>query len=272
MTTSRFGKAWTEGTIVEPEKTTVRDFMSGNVLKIYAHSNVSNAIKLMADNNVGSVVVIDSEGPRGVFTERDLLSKVLAKGRDRDFSLMMELLSPLFVTVDPTTTLAEAAKTMANSNSRLMVFEGGDLEGIVTATDIVGCIQHTGKPLNLAKVISRRVGMEPPETPLGTIVRLMDERHLGSVLVGEEEARPYGIFTERDLLLKVLVKKISLDAAVGEFASVPLVTAPFTIDGVEAAKIMSSKGIKRLPLATGDMDVIGMVTAKDLVSAFAMTV
>ena len=56
--------------------------MSEHVLTVYSHSNVRKAIEVMAENNIGSVVVIDSSGPRGVFTERDLLSKVLAKGKN----------------------------------------------------------------------------------------------------------------------------------------------------------------------------------------------
>ncbi len=252
---------------IEPGSITVANFMSRNVLKVYSHSNIINAIKVMAENNVGSVVVIDSAGPRGVFTERDLLSKILARGRDRENSLVMEVLSPLFVAVDPEATLVEAARTMVDKNSRLMVFEGGDLEGIVTATDIVRCIQRLSRAIDLTRVITRSAVTELPQTPLRIVVQDMDKRHIGSVLVAEDDA-PYGIFTERDLLLKVLVRRISLETVVGKFASVPLVTAAIGIDGVEAAKIMVAKSIKRLPLKEGN-NITGIVTARDIVEAFA---
>lgn len=247
---------------------TVRDFMSEHVLTVYSHSNVRKAIEVMAEHNVGSVVVIDSSGPRGVFTERDLLSKVLAKGRNRDSTLVMEVHSPLFVSIEPDATLMEAARTMLRKKSRLMVFEGSDLQGIVTATDILRCIHDLSGRLSLERVVTREVVTELPETPLITVIEDMDLRRIGSVLVGEEDKRPYGIFTERDLLLKVLLKKLSLELPVGELVSVPLVTAKLGVDGIQAAKIMVSKHVKRLPL-TSDGSVSGIVTARDIVEAFA---
>ncbi|MDV3277151.1 MAG: CBS domain-containing protein [Nitrososphaerales archaeon] len=252
----------------EPEKVTVNEVMSGHVLTAYSHSSVRKAIETMASNAIGSVVVVDSSGPRGVFTERDLLSKVLAKGRDPDGALLMEVLSPLFVAISPTATLMDAAKTMIEKKSGLMVFEGGDLVGMVTATDIVRHIQRMRITIGLSSVIASPVFTELPETPLATVVKEMDKRRIGSVLAAEEEARPYGIFTERDLIAKVLARKLSLEFAVGELASVPLITAGISVDGVEASRIMMSKHIRRLPL-TRDRAIVGIVTARDVVEAFA---
>lgn len=253
---------------METETILVNDLMTKNVLTVYAHSNVRNAIKMMADNNIGSVLVIDSEGPRGVFTERDLLSKVLARGRDGDNSLLMEVMSPAFPAIDSGATLAEAAKAMLEKKSRLMVFEGSELKGIVTATDIIRAIRHLSRRIDLAGVRTRNVVTESPEIPLSKVIADMDQKRIGSVLVGENDKRQYGIFTERDLLLKVLVKKVGLATVVGEFVTVPLTTAPLDIEGVDAAKIMATKHIKRLPLEDRH-EIIGIVTARDIVEAFA---
>jgi CBS domain-containing protein len=249
------------------EGITVKDIMSKNVITVYLHSNVTNAIRMMAEHDIGSVVVIDSAGPQGVFAERDLLSRVLAAGKNPEGLIMMEVLSPLFAAIDRDASLAEAAKRMMATRSRLMVFEGGELQGIVTATDIIRFVQMFTVPLDLSRVITRRVALELPETPLRTVVQDMEKLRVGSVLVGDDRT-PYGIFTERDLLRKVLARKVSLDAVVGEYVTVPLVTAPIVIDGVEAAKTMVANHIKRLPLKEGDR-ITGMVTARDIVEALA---
>jgi signal-transduction protein with cAMP-binding, CBS, and nucleotidyltransferase domain len=246
----------------------VGEFMSRHVLTVYSSSSVRKAIGVMGDKNVGSLVVLDNSGPAGVFTERDLLSKVLAKGKDRDNTLVMEVLSPLFVSIESTATLPEAARLMIDRKSRLMVFEGGGLEGIVTATDLVRCIAGLGGSFGLNGVVTRKIVMELPETPLITVVEDMDRKRIGSVLVGETQEKAYGIFTERDLLVKVLLKRLSLEFLVGELATVPLMTAKLGIDGVEAARLMVAKRIKRLPL-TLNGQVAGMVTARDVVEAFA---
>ncbi len=251
-----------------PDEITVKDFMSGHVLTVYSHSNVWKAIETMAGHDVGSVVVIDSAGPRGVFTERDLVTKVLAKGKNRDTTLMMEVNSPLFVPIEPDANLREAAETMTRRKSRLLVFEGSELQGIVTATDVLKCVAELRGPLDLGGVVSRNVTTELPETPITSVIEDMDQRRIGSVLVGEQGEQPYGIFTERDLLVKVLHNKLSLESRVGQLASAPLVTADFRVDGVAAARAMVSKHVKRLPL-TSDGGIAGIVTARDIVDAFA---
>lgn len=246
---------------------TVKDFMSKNVFTAYSHSNVSKAIRIMVDHDIGSVVVIDSEGPRGVFTERDLLNKILARNRRPENTIIMEVMSPLFVAVDPLQTPEEAAKTMASRKSRLMVFEGGNLVGILTATDIVRAIHKLGRSFDLRRVITKRVVAVEPDTPVERVVQDMTLKRIGSILLVKDGV-PYGIFTERDLLKKVLGQGLSQRTRVGELASTPLTTAQIGIDGAEAARIMATKRIKRLPLFAGDM-LAGIVTARDLVDAFA---
>lgn len=246
---------------------TVGDFMTKRVMTSYPHLNVMNAIKTMSENNIGSLVVVDSNGPVGIFTERNLLSDVLAKGIDPVTVLVTEVLTQLVVTINPEATLPQAAKLMINRKSRLMVHADGDLEGILTATDIVRFVQTIGPPLDLTGVISRGVVTETPETPLSTVIRDMNEKRIGSVLV-TENGRPDGIFTERDLLVKVLARRRSLDDEVGQFASSPITTAPLAVDGVDAARMMVAHRIKRLPLTLGK-DVAGIVTARDVVEAFA---
>ena len=243
--------------------------MTKRVLTIYPHTRVGNAARLMAEHNIGSLVVIDSNGPVGVFTERDLLSKVIAKARDPEAVLVAEVLSPLVASISPAATLHEAARMMIGRKSRLMVYSDGDLEGILTATDIVRFVETIDPPLDLAGVVSREVVVEFPGTPLDLVIMDMDEKRIGSVLVSDD-TMPWGIFTERDLLVKVLPQRKGPHARVGQFVSSPLVTAPADVDGVNAAKIMAAHHIKRLPLVSGE-DVVGIVTARDIVEAFAMS-
>ena len=90
----------------------VRDFMGRGVVTVYQESNVQKAVQAMDEHNIGSVVVIDSLGPCGVFTERDLLSRVLARGRDPAATVISEVASPRFPAVGATTTLDDAASAI----------------------------------------------------------------------------------------------------------------------------------------------------------------
>ncbi len=241
--------------------------MAKGVLTARQGWTVQRAIDVMAEHDIGSVVVTDAMGPCGVFTERDLLSRVLAKGKEPDATVISEVASQSFPVIESSATLEAVATAMIAKKSRLMVFEGADLVGMVTPTDMVKALNRVGEDFSILKVISTRIVTVTPETPVRTAVRLMDERKVGSVLT-TEDGKWNGIFTERDLVKRILAKRRSMGTEVAEVASTPLVTAEPGIFGREAAVTMATHGFKRLPLRLGD-EGVGIVTARDIVQAYA---
>jgi CBS domain-containing protein len=139
---------------------------------------------------------------------------------------------------------------------------------MVTPTDLVKVLRGVETDFSILKVISTRIVTVPPETPVDVVVRLMDEHKVGSVLLSEE-GKWNGIFTERDLLKRVLAKKLRLDTRVKDVATSPLVTAEPGVFGREVAGIMTLHGFKRLPLVL-EGEGVGIITARDVVEAFAM--
>ncbi len=242
--------------------------MGKGVVSIGQDASVEKAVAAMDGHNIGSVVVLDDLGPCGVFTERDLLCRVLSKGKDPKATTIAEVASPRFPSIDSTQTLEETAAAMICRKSRLMVFEGAELVGIVTPTDLVRELRGAVEDFSILKVISTKVVTALPETPVDVVVKQMDERKIGSVIVTEND-RWGAIFTERDLLRKVLARKRRLDTPVRDVASSPLVAAVPGILGREAAGIMAQHSFKRLPLMLNG-EGIGVVTARDLVEAYAM--
>ena len=251
------------------EQVTVGGFMSKDLVKAFSDSNVVKAVRLMVDRNIGSIVVEDVEGPVGIFTERDLISKVLGRGRRVEEPILLEVMTRSFDTLRSEATLVEAAKMMLEKKGRLIVFDDGDLIGIVTATDIMREIYRFGKPFDFRNSYSKEVYQESPKVKLERVVELMDKHRVGSVLVSEGRL-PQAIFTERDLLRAVLLPEYA-NGKVGDYATGKVVTAEEGIDGLEASAIMSSHHIKRLPL-TDAGEVVGIVTARDLVEGFARSV
>ena len=246
----------------------VKDFMTKRPITAYSNSNVSKAVKLMVDYNIGSIIVKDIEGrPVGIFTERDLLSKVLAQNKALEQPILLEVMTPSFDAIKPDASLSDAAKIMRDKKGRLMVFEGGNLAGIVTATDIVREISKSGETFSFKSSYSGQVYEEDPKTKMKLIVQIMDKRRIGSVIVSEGKY-PRGIFTERDLLRSILTPDFTMDSRVGDCSTHYLITAEESISGLDASKLMMKHLIKRLPL-TRSGGICGIVTARDLVQAFA---
>jgi CBS domain-containing protein len=244
-----------------------REFMSTKLVMASSRSSVARAVKSMVEHNIGSVIVQDNGVPIGLFTERDLLSKVLARQKKLEEPILMDVMTPPFNILAPDATLGEAAKVMSEKKGRLVVFEGENVIGIVTASDIVREIAKLGSRFDFKNAYSGEIYEEDPQTRVELVVQLMDKRRVGSVLISAGRFSR-GIFTERDLLRSVLTSEFSMSSHIEDYATHYLITAEKGINGLEAAKTMIERHVKRLPL-TRSGEIVGIVTARDLVEAFA---
>jgi CBS domain-containing protein len=98
----------------------------------------AEAIRLMLDARVGSVLVVDGLEPVGIFTERDVL-KLAGTGAAFETVLLRDVMTANLVTVTSEDNILAAAQLMGERNLRhLPVVEGGNLIGIVSIKDVLG--------------------------------------------------------------------------------------------------------------------------------------
>jgi CBS domain-containing protein len=96
-------------------------------------------------------------------------------------------------------------------------------------------------------------------------VDLMNKHEIGCLVVVDEEERPVGILTERDLLRRVLAKRRDpVKTKVSQVMSKPLVTGTPHMNLEVAVKLMFRKKIKKLPIVE-DGRLVGLVTLTDIV-------
>jgi CBS domain-containing protein len=245
----------------------VNDIMSQNVVTTTPSITMDEAAKTMGERRIGSLVVLRDSKPVGIVTERDLLSRVLALGLDpRTVRVESAMSSPL-VSINPSATIKEVAQKMMKTKGRIAVFEDGRLVGIVTASDLLKSMPKVSETmLWVNEFMTKWVIRADEKTLVSGIVYLMGEKKIGSVVI-TREGEPIGIFTERDLLTQFLATCRSLRIRVGEACSSPLLVIPSRITVHEAAFLMASRRIKRLPVVE-DNYLIGIITARDLVEAY----
>lgn len=95
---------------------------------------VSEAAKLMASKNAGAVLIIDQERLLGIFTERDAVFRVLAKGRDASATSLRTVMTPDPATLTSSQSYGHALMLMQERGFRhVPVVEGNHVVGIVSA-------------------------------------------------------------------------------------------------------------------------------------------
>ena len=252
-------------------KLKVGNFMSSPVATVHPDMNFADAVQIMLIRGIGNLAVVDDEKVEGVITERELL-QYLALNKTMPNKLVKFVISQKFAKVTPETSIHEAARIMISKKARLLVFQkdtrtGVDLlVGIITASDIVKAFLETGKNPSIESAMANTVyTIRPDNTVLGA-VKMMLKKGIGSLVVSAN-GKPMAIFTERDLLNRVLGVHADIEDKVGSYSTYPVKTAKIGIGAREAAKIMLAHKIKRLPL-TKNGEIVAMVTARDLVEAF----
>jgi len=109
-----------------------------DVAKLKKDNLVSDAVQVMSERRIGSVVIVDDEDkPIGIFTERDLLIKVLGEGRPLNLKLE-EVMTPKPIVAKNDWPAAKALETMIANGFRHLpiVDDSGRLIGIVSIKDI----------------------------------------------------------------------------------------------------------------------------------------
>ncbi len=156
---------------------------------------------------------------------------------------------------------------MISQKSRLLVFDDNKkFVGIITATDMVRAFRRTASNPDLNDFVSKKLYSVKYEDAILKACKIMNDKRIGSVLVTKDN-QPYGIFTERDLLVNVLLNESDVQNSVGGYCTSPLVTAGAGIKGKDAARIMSKHHIKRSVLTKGK-SLFAIVTARDITDAF----
>ncbi|MEO7922283.1 MAG: CBS domain-containing protein [Chitinophagaceae bacterium] len=101
-------------------------------------TTVLEALELMAQKNIGSVVVMDGNNYLGIMTERDYSRKVILKGKNSTTTRVEEIMSTDLPVIKPSDTIEHCMELMTAKNIRYMpVFENDQLGGIISMSDVV---------------------------------------------------------------------------------------------------------------------------------------
>jgi CBS domain-containing protein len=117
--------------------TQIRDVMTANPKSCSSNASITEAARAMSTEDVGPIPVVDGDRLVGLLTDRDIVVRVVAEGRDPQSTTVGEIASSDLATVSPDENLDRALQLLAERQvRRLPVVEGEKLVGIVAQADI----------------------------------------------------------------------------------------------------------------------------------------
>ena len=124
--------------------TTVRSVLItkvNNIWSIAPEMTVFDALKIMAEKNIGALLVVQKEKVVGIFSERDYARKIALKGESSHTTAVKDVMTSGVLSVHPEQSIDECMALMTNKHIRhLPVLENGNLVGLISIGDVVKAI------------------------------------------------------------------------------------------------------------------------------------
>ena len=115
----------------------VRDLMVSSVVTIEPATSIVEAARLMIQAEKGPLPVVEGESPVAMVTDRDIIARVVAEGRDPNSVRVKDIATHELVTIGPDQDVEEVRQLMDQHElDRILVVEGDRLVGIISEADI----------------------------------------------------------------------------------------------------------------------------------------
>ncbi|QIW23636.1 CBS domain-containing protein [Sulfolobus sp. S-194] len=183
-----------------------KDLMSEDLISVTPDTPVIDAIKIMINNNIGGLPVVENQVIRGLFTEREVINVIA----NLKFSGIVDsIMSTKIETIPQNSTILDAAKIMTMRGiRRLPIVNEYRMVGIITAADIV---KYLEKHKNIGNVLD--AGTKNPwtinrYTSIIDAAKIMKEKKIGTLPV-IDNSKLVGIVTERDLMYSLLTVELN---------------------------------------------------------------
>lgn len=129
-----------------------------DLITVAPEASVTAAVHLMNQKNIGAVAVLEEGKLVGIFTERDVLRRVIDAGLDADTTLVYEVMTRQLAFVRPTTTVEEALVIVNAKNCRhLPVMQDDELIGMLSIRDLTNWVVQ-GQEHRIAELVEYITG------------------------------------------------------------------------------------------------------------------
>lgn len=243
----------------------VIDICRKDVVTCQQHEDVLSAIRLMADYNIGSVVICNGQQPLGILTRRDAMQLI---SEDSETSVRVEqVMSKPLISISLDAGIDELGIELMSSRIRhaVVVDEQGDLIGVVSESDIVNShgLEHDLFMRSVYDVCNHN----PMRFPESCSLRLVIERiraagHTAAMIDGLNG--DIKIITETDIIRFIAADSNDLEKPLYEFSFKKLISVPGTVSLFNARRHFRKHGFRHLGVMDDNNQVVGLASYSDI--------
>jgi CBS domain-containing protein len=248
----------------------VREIMGTDLITSEATRTVLEVMRLMVEKDVGRVVITENQLPVGIFTERDVLRRVIGKGVDANKVPARKVMTAPIQGVPQDTHIVEALAKMYTGKFRHLLVVGGTgaIVGIVSMRRILKLAVELGRGLaetrTVGSIMSRKVVTVDAAQSIADVIAGMIKKNTVSTVV-LDKGGPVGIFTERDVLTRVAVKEVDRNRTpIKEVMTGKLISASHKALVGEVLEKMYQGDFRNMPIRGEKGELVGMVSMGDV--------
>ena len=248
----------------------VNQIMGTELITAEATQPIFDVMQLMAENDVGRVVIAENQTPAGIFTETDVLRRVVSKNLDAKKTPVKKVMTAPIQSVPQDTHIVEALGKMYKGKFRHLpvVNSAGAIVGIVSMRRILKLAVEAGRGLaetrTVGSIMSRHVTTVDTAAPVSDVIALMIKKNTVSAVVLSQGTLA-GIFTERDVLTRVAVKDVDVKRTpVAKVMTGKLTSASDKALVGEVLEKMYRGDFRNMPICGDQGQLVGIVSMADV--------
>jgi CBS domain-containing protein len=248
----------------------VNEIMTANLTAAPISAPVINVIQLMTGEDVGRAIITDKAVPVGIFTEKDVLRRVVNSDIDTKNTEIGKVMTSPIRAVPEETLISDAFARMYKGKYRHLLVRGrrGRIVGIVSMRRILKIAVELGQGKRETQTLGNIATAAAPtidsQATVSETVKLMAEKNLSAVIVCKAGV-PTGIFTERDVLKRVAAAGIEpARTSIDQVMTAPPIIMPHTTLVGAALAEMYRRDIRNMPVSADSGKLMGLISMPDI--------
>jgi signal-transduction protein with cAMP-binding, CBS, and nucleotidyltransferase domain len=248
----------------------VSEIMTTNLTTAPVSATVFQVMERMVAEDVGRIIIADNEVPVGIFTEKDVLKRVLGVNIDAKIAGIKSVMTAPIRAVREETHIIDAFARMYRGKFRHLLVRGrrGKIIGIVSMRRILNLAVELGQGLSetrrLGDIGAAAIVSVDESSTVRQTVGLMNEQSVSAVII-TGAGKPTGIFTERDILKRVATKEVDPNVTkVEQVMTAPLLTMPRSALIGDVLAEMYRRDIRNMPVSGDQGELLGLVAMPEI--------